>query len=59
MIMHKITAKDSILDSKQKPKKRLHASLKIESIKLQLTTIKQTGLSLTLMNLKEEEEGPC
>ena len=59
MIMHKITAKDSILDSKQKPKKKkLHASLKIESIKLQLTTIKQTGLSLTLMNIKEEE-GPC
>ena len=56
MIMHKITAKDSILDSKPKKERKAHASLKIESIKFQQQSNKQASLSLSLMNLKKKEK---
>ena len=48
MIMHKITAKDSILDSKPKKERKAHASLKIESIKFQQQSNKQASLSVSL-----------
>ena len=56
--MHKITAKDSILDSKPKKERKAHASLKIESIKFQQQSNKQASLSLSLslMNLKKEKK---
>ena len=64
MIMHKITAKDSILDSKPKKERKAHASLKIESIKFQQQSNKQASLSLSLSHEfkeegEEEEEEPC
>ena len=64
MIMHKITAKDSILDSNPKKERKAHASLKIESIKFQQQSNKQASLSLSLSHEykeegEEEEEEPC
>ena len=60
MIMHKITAKDSILDSNPKKERKAHASLKIESIKFQQQSNKQASLSHEFKEEgEEEEEEPC